>query len=76
MHQCTTPAALPQPLLLVSDAMIVDDRARKIAAREGVPAGAVREAARSALAAGGTHLDGIRAAGTAALGIAILTGRA
>lgn len=76
MYQCNTVAALPQPRVLVSDAMIADDRARKIAERNGVPAAPVREAARSAIAFGGTHLDGIRAANTAAYGIAVLTGRA
>lgn len=76
MHQCTTAAALPQPPHLVSDAMIVEDRARKIAAREGVAAAPVHAAAQSALAAGGSYLDAIRSASTAALGVAILTGRA
>ena len=76
MQQCTTVAAAPQPPILVSDAMIAADRARKIAEREGVAVGPVREAALAAVAAGGSHLDGIRAANTAAYGIAVLTGRA
>lgn len=77
MQQCTTAAAAPQVIPLVSDAMLVAHRARKIAEREGVPAAAVQEAAVSAYVADGFNaLHAIRAAQTAALGIAILTGRA
>jgi hypothetical protein len=77
MQQCTTAAALPQPPALVSDAMLVAHRARRIAEREGVPPAAVQEAARSAyLADNFNALHALRAAQTAALGIAILTGRA
>lgn len=77
MQQCTTAAVAPQVPPLVSDAMLVQHRARKIAEREGVQVGPVQEAALSYYVSSGFNaLGAVRAASTAALGLAILTGRA
>lgn len=79
VHQSTTAvpavqAALPQ--LLVSDVMLTDHYARRMAARHNVSVSPVLAAGRDAVIFHHDRLAGYRAAETAAFGLAVLQGRA